>query len=61
MSKIDILEKVKFFKLIHDNNLIEFNNIDSMKIYIETIIKQSCVLVKEVIFSDNHETINYDF
>ena len=61
MSKIDILKNVKLYKLIYNNNLVEFDLLDNMTNYIKTIILQSCPLVKEVIFSDNHETINYKF
>ena len=61
MSKIDILERVKIFKLIYNSTIIEFNSISEIKTYIENIVKKNCILVKDIIFSDNYECIDYTF
>lgn len=57
VSKTDVLEKAKMFKLLDQNEiLLVFNTIMQMKFYIETILKENCNLTS-IIFSDNPYTI----
>tara|TARA_B100001287_G_scaffold276862_1_gene290273 strand:- start:3543 stop:4583 length:1041 start_codon:yes stop_codon:yes gene_type:complete len=53
ISKTDVLEKAKLFKLFDQNNiLLVFNTLSQMKFYIEAILKENCNL-ESIIFSDN--------
>lgn len=51
INKCDILENLKIFKLYHKNKLINFENIEMMKKYIETYITIPCI------FSNNPKSI----
>lgn len=58
ISKIDILNKLNIYKLIHNENIITFSHIDDMKNYINNNIKKYCYLLKKIVYSDNPEIIN---
>ena len=58
ISKIDILEKVGLFKLYHNNELLQFENMEEMKTYISDGLIKNCLYLKNVIYSDNVENIN---
>ena len=57
ISKVDVLREVNIYKLYHKNQLICFESIDEMKKYIASELKKCCVLLVNIIFSDNPETI----
>ena len=59
ISKIDIFEKINIFKINYNNSIIEFNSINDIKEYIKTELTDKCNLVKQIIFSDNVENINF--
>ena len=57
ISKVDVLQKAKLFKLLDPNGiLLSFNTMSQMKFYIETILKEVCNL-QSIQFSDNPYTI----
>ena len=56
ISKIDIFIKLNLYKIIY-TNLLEFNSITQLKDFINSKIHENCKLVKEIIYSDNHESI----
>lgn len=58
VSKVDILISVKLFKLIYQNKLNSFTNIEDMCNFITNTLSQKCPLLTKVIFSDNPESIN---
>ena len=59
ISKVDVLEEVKIFKLIDmDKQIIQFENLDQMKYYIETIIKKECANITSILFSNSPYEIN---
>mgnify|MGYP001369377414 FL=1 len=47
ISKVDVLEKVNIFKLIHNRNLKIFNSIDGMKEYINMNLTNNCFEYRE--------------
>ena len=53
INKVDIVEKLKIFKLYHEGKLIEFNNIDEMKDYITNAL----YFLHKIRFSCNPYTI----
>jgi len=58
ISKVDILEKAKTFKLFDQNEiLLVFNTIEQMRFYIETILKENCNLTS-IVFSNTPYCIN---
>lgn len=57
VNKVDVLEQVGTFKLIHNGSERLFVDKEFFKIYFENIIKKSCGLVREVIFSESMDTI----
>lgn len=57
ISKVDVLEIVSIFKLIHYRKLQIFNSIDSMKEYININLINNCKYLKNIIYSDNVEFI----
>ena len=57
ISKVDVLEKVNIFKLIHNRILQIFNSIDGMKEYINMNLTNYCKYLTNIIYSDNVEFI----
>ena len=57
ISKVDVLEIVSIFKLIHYRKLQIFNSIDDMKEYININLTNNCKYLKNIIYSDNVEFI----
>lgn len=53
ISKIDILIELNKFCLIHNNDLIEFKNIDNMSEFIDKKIREGCPDYQEIFFSNN--------
>ena len=53
INKVDIIEKLKIFKLYHKGELIEFKNIDEMKNYIINTLD----FINKIKFSSNPYTI----
>ena len=57
ISKMDVLENIKIFKLIEDNNIISFDNSNLMKKHIENYLRIVCTELVYIIYSDNVENI----
>lgn len=57
VNKIDVLEKVGTFKLIHEGIERTIVHKDFYKIYFTNIINKTCPLVREIIFSESAEVI----
>ena len=53
ISKTDILEKIDIFRLIYKDKINSFNSMDEMKNGISKILNKECVLLKNIVFSDN--------
>jgi len=53
ISKIDILEQVKIYKLYNNYSIVKFENLENMKTYIKSKIEDNCVNVSSIIFSDS--------
>lgn len=58
ISKIDILEQARIFKLYYDNKLETFNTLNDMRNFINDKIKYKCIYVDKIIYSNNVETID---
>jgi adenylosuccinate synthase len=58
ISKIDVVQKANLFKLFYNDNLIEFNTFEDMKVFINTRIQEHCRFIKNIIYSDNTESID---
>lgn len=56
ISKIDIFKNLNLYKLLN-NDIISFNNIDTMKEYIEAYLYNNCLQLENIIYSDNVENI----
>jgi len=58
INKFDVIEKLGFFKLILDDNLIEFETAEEFKNYIQTFISDNSEIVQDnIIFSGDVENI----
>jgi adenylosuccinate synthase len=59
INKCDVLETVGVFKLIHNNEVMEFQSMEEMKNYIYHIIIMFSddVEINDVVFSGNKETV----
>ncbi len=57
ISKIDVLEKIKIFKLYYKNELINFDNLENMKLYIKNILLKKCEYLESVLYSEKVEGI----
>lgn len=53
ISKLDVLEELNKYILIHNKNLIEFKNIDNMCQFIEEKIRCECPEFDKIFFSNN--------
>ena len=52
ISKVDILEKLKIFKIYFDKTIMYFDSIYNMKTYIKLKIQSNCPNVSSIIFSN---------
>ncbi len=57
ISKVDVLEKLEFYKLYYNNYLQVFENMNDMKNFIREILNNNCPLLVNVIYSSNVENI----
>ena len=57
ISKTDILEKAHNFKFIYESRIQSFPSLQSFKQQLQFLIKHYCKTVKNILFSDNVETI----
>lgn len=58
ISKVDVMERVNIYKILYNDQIISFNNIDEMKNGILDLLLNNCTnILKEIIFSDNPYTI----
>ena len=55
ISKVDVLEKIKLFKLYHDSSILSFNSIIEMKDYINNVLSRNCSFLEKIIYSDEIE------
>ena len=58
ISKIDILEKVKLYKIIHENKIKQFENMIQMKEFIDVQLRQKCRMLKRVVYSGHVEHVD---
>lgn len=57
VSKVDVLEKVGIFKLIHNTTIQRFDCIQSMKDYIHKTLHSTCPLLETITFSSSTELL----
>jgi adenylosuccinate synthase len=57
INKCDILEKLHIYKLLQNNNLYKFNNLQTMKSFIKNQLNHILIDPIEIIFSGNQEDI----
>ena len=57
LSSLDVLEKVDIYKFIHNNKTIVCKNIYDMKTQINEILKNNCVLIEYITYSDSPEKV----
>lgn len=57
ISKCDVMEEAGVFKLYWNNQLMSFDELDIMQMFISEMIRERCPLVEEIIFSSSPETI----
>lgn len=57
ISKCDVLEEVKVYKMYYKNNLISFESLKMMKDCISEILKTECPDVEDVYYSSSKEIV----
>lgn len=57
ISKCDILEEAKTFKILHNGEIVKFDSLAEMKRFIESALLSCSDLIQEVIFSSSPERI----
>jgi len=57
VNKVDVLEKVGTFKVIHKGQEVNFVDKYFFKVFFDSAIKRYCPLIREVIFSESMDTI----
>ena len=57
VNKIDVLEKVGVFKIYHEGIERSLVSKEFYQIYFTNVIKQTCPLIREIIFSESAEVI----
>ena len=60
ISKVDILENINInkYKLILNNSIIEFDNINKMKNYIEETLFNNCKILTKLVYSNSPKYID---
>lgn len=57
VNKVDVLERVGFYKLIYDDIVFEFKQKNKFIDWFKSIITKNCPMVKNIIFSEKADTI----
>jgi len=57
VNKVDVLEKVGFYKLIYDDIVFEFKQKNKFIDWFKSIVTKNCPMVKNIIFSEKADTI----
>jgi len=57
ISKIDVLSKINKFKIICKCEIIVFESLNELQRYIINYVQTNCKLVKNIIFSNDKETV----
>ena len=55
ISKVDVIEKVKLYKIIYQNKIISFNSISEMKHEISNLLNNRCEYINRIIYSSSLE------
>ena len=58
ISKIDVLENVKLYKLLFNETIVEFTSMENMKSYINDVLLNKCNFIKKIIYSNNPEIMD---
>lgn len=53
ISKIDILKQLNIYKLLHNNEIITFDNLDNLINYLNNLLICKCLFLKDIIYSNN--------
>ncbi len=61
ISKIDVLEKLCKYKIIHNDTIISYDNMSNMKKYINSILISNCLYIKDIIYSNNPYKIESEY
>ncbi len=57
VSKTDVFEQVGKFKFYYNGGLVTCENMDEMKKNIDCILESNCLLLNNIIYSDNPEVV----
>jgi len=57
ISKCDVLEESKIFKLYHKNELVSFDSLKLMKDYISDLVAEECKEVERIYYSSSPEVV----
>ena len=57
ISKVDVVKKINIYKLYHNSSLINFENFDVMKTYIDKTLKENCPLLENIRYSEKNELV----
>ena len=57
VSKVDVMEIVGIYKLIHNESIQCFNCLQSMKKYIDSTLRKKCPLMETIIYSSSKESL----
>ena len=53
ISKIDILKQLNIYKLLHNSEIITFDNLDNLINYLNNLLICKCLFLKDIIYSNN--------
>lgn len=53
ISKIDILEQLDNYKLLHNDEIVNFVNVDNLINYLNDLLICKCLFLKDIIYSNN--------
>ena len=57
ISKVDVLEKLNFYKIIYRDTINNFENMNDMKNFIMEILNNKCSMLKNIVYSNNVESL----
>ena len=58
VSKTDVLDTLKLFKVIHNETIKTFDCLEEMTSYITSTLTKSCHLLEKIHYSDNLEIVD---
>ena len=57
VSKVDVMDRMGLYKLYYKNELLNFNNLEDMKVFMNGVMGSECKLLTRILYSGDPEVV----